>query len=392
MNMPNKFSDPKKGKKNSNHANVLEEATVYRTMMENSFIPLCIFDSRGEILDFSSAVTMMLGCSREKLLGKKINDYLSSEGERGSCLKIKKQLLREGIYTGEIELKTFDGQIKQVGYTACCLRENLFMACIRDDPVRPGKKYLKEEYIYIMSRVSHELRRPLATISACLDLFHVSFQNKLEELKRFHSGDINERELSLNQDFHYLTIAAQSVEQMAALINSILDLAKLDLEQIILNKQKIILEDLLEAVIKETQLTDPDKRIVLLEAEKKGSLAVEADPVQIREVLENLVSNAIKYSPPGGEIVITAGKRKGYALISIRDQGLGIASEDQPQIFKRFYMVPQAKQLGLGGLGLGLYISKQLIELHQGQIWLESKEGEGSTFYFTLPLLSSNEN
>ena len=393
MVMPNKLSGQKKDKKSLKCGDVLEGAAVYRFMMESSLIPLCIFNSQGEILDFSLAVTAMLKCSREELLGKKISDYLNLGEKRKFCIKVKKQLLHEGIYTGEIGLKTFDGQIKQVEYTASSLREDLYLACFRDNTSYREKERFKDKFIYIVSHVSHELRRPLATISACLDLFQTSFQEKLKKMEYFNLGDIKlEQELNFNRDFQHLTTAAKSVEQMAALINSMLDLARLDLDKTILNKQKFLLEDLLRAVAEETQLTSSDKSIVLLGAEKKGVLAVEADPVRIREVVENLVSNAVKYSPPGGEVIINVEKKETNALISIRDQGLGIAQEDQPQVFERFYMAPKAKQMGLGGLGLGLYISKQLIGLHQGQIWLESKEGEGSTFYFTLPLLLSDKS
>ena len=392
MVMPDKLSGQKKDKKSLKRGDVLEGATVYRFMMENSFIPLCIFGSQGEIFDFSSAVTVMLKCSREELLGKKISDYLDLEEKREFFIKAKKQLLHEGIYAGGIGLKTFDGQIKQVEYTASSLREDLYLACFRDNSAYWESERFKDKFIYIVSHVSHELRRPLATISACLDLLHTSFHEKLKNMKRFNLEGIKlEQVLSFNQDFQRLNTAAKSVEQMVALINSILDLTRLGLGKIILNKQKFMLEDLLRAVAEETQLTSSDKSIVLLGAEK-GALAVEADPVRIREVVENLVSNAVKYSPPGGEIIIAVEKKEANALIFIRDQGLGIAPEEQPQVFERFYMAPQAKQMGLGGLGLGLHISKQLVELHQGQIWLESKEGEGSTFYFTLPLLLPDKN
>lgn len=388
MNMPNKSLNQKEDDSVKGR-DISEDAATYRMIMESSLIPLCIFNSLGKILDLSLAMTAMLKCSREEFLGKKIGNFLDREGKRELCVKVKKQLLQEIIYSGEIGLKMFDGQFKQVECIVSSLRKDLYLMCIYDNIACRERFSLEDKYIYIMSQVSHELRRPLATISACLDLFHVSFQKKLEETEHFKhkESDKREQEFNFDLDFKYLSAAVKSVNQMAALINSMLDLARLDLDRIILNKQKIMLEDLLKDIVEEAQLTNPGKRIVWLRSEKKGALMVDVDPVSIKGVVENIVSNAVKYSPPGGEIVITAERKKTHALVSVQDQGMGIAPEDLSRVFERFYMTSRAKKMGLGGMGLGLYISKQLIELHQGQIWLESKEGEGSTFFLTLPLI-----
>ena len=257
--------------------------------------------------------------------------------------------------------------------------------CFRDVTERRENEHFKDKFIYIVSHVSHELRRPLATIGACLDLLQASFHEKSKKMERFNSEDLRlEQEFDFAKDLQRLNTAANSVEQMAALINSLLDLTRMDLGKMILNKQKFMLDELLRAVAEDMQLISPDKRILLLCAEKEGDLTVKADPY-VSGGNENLLSNAAKYSPSGGVITVTSVKKGANALVSVRDQGLGIALEDQPQVFERFYMTPKAKQLGLAGLGLGLHITKQLIELHKGRVWLKSKEGEGSTFI--LPLL-----
>jgi two-component system sensor histidine kinase VicK len=361
-------------------------ATLYRSIMENSLIPLCLVNLQGEIFDLSHAVTNVLKCSREELLGKKISDYFDFGADKD--LKIQEQLLDKGTYTEEIRIKTTGDQIKDVKFTVSCLQEELYLVCFRDVTERRENEHFKDKFIYIVSHVSHELRRPLATIGACLDLLQASFHEKSKKMERFNSEDLKlEQELNFAKDLQRLNTATNSVEQMAALINNLLDLTRMDLGKMILNKQKFMLDELLRAVAEDMQLISPDKRILLLCAEKEGDLTVKADPLRIREVIENLLSNAANYSPSGGVITVTSVKKGANALVSVRDQGLGIALEDQPQVFERFYMTPKAKQLGLAGLGLGLHITKQLIELHKGRVWLKSKEGEGSTFYFTLPLL-----
>ncbi len=393
MSVSNELSGLSKGIEGLKRDDVLEDVSVYRIMMESPFMPFCIFNSQGEILDFSAAVTTFMKCSREELLGKKISDYLNLEKKRRFWIKMRRQVQYEGITSGGVGLKTFDGQFRKVEYTVSSLQGDLYLVCFRDDSVCWENERFKDRFICLVSHISHELRRPLATISACLDLFHISFQEKSKGLEYLSSGDGRlEKGLSFNRDYQYLAAAARSVKQMTALINSMFELASLDLEKVILNKQKFLLEDLLKTVVEETRLTMADKYIVLLGVENKGVLAVEADLVRIKEVVENLVSNAVKYSPSGGTIIITVEKKEGDALISICDQGPGIATGEQPQIFDRFFMSSHTRQKCPGGLGLGLHISKQLVELHQGQIWLESKVGEGSTFYFTLPLLLSGES
>jgi two-component system, OmpR family, phosphate regulon sensor histidine kinase PhoR len=111
---------------------------------------------------------------------------------------------------------------------------------------------------------------------------------------------------------------------------------------------------------------------------------VKADPVRIEQVLINLLHNAIKFTPPGGTITVSAKAQGGEVLFSIRDTGVGISGEDLSRIFERFYKADRSRSGG--GTGLGLAIARHIVESHGGRIWAESTEGKGSTFYFTLPV------
>jgi signal transduction histidine kinase len=113
--------------------------------------------------------------------------------------------------------------------------------------------------------------------------------------------------------------------------------------------------------------------------------SIQADPEKISLVLSNLLSNAIKFTPEGGRIDVAAKDYKKGILVSVKDNGAGIATEDQERIFERFYQVRAEHLAGHGGMGIGLTIVKNLVELHQGQVWVESEPGQGSTFLFTLP-------
>jgi two-component system phosphate regulon sensor histidine kinase PhoR len=113
---------------------------------------------------------------------------------------------------------------------------------------------------------------------------------------------------------------------------------------------------------------------------------VSADPDRMEQVLVNLLHNAVKFTPPGGEIVVSAAPEEGRVIFSVRDTGVGIPAKDLPRIFERFYKADRARSGG--GTGLGLSISRHIVETHGGKIWADSIQGKGSTFYFSLPVQS----
>ncbi|WP_337017302.1 ATP-binding protein, partial [Oceanobacillus massiliensis] len=112
------------------------------------------------------------------------------------------------------------------------------------------------------------------------------------------------------------------------------------------------------------------------------------DKDKMTQVIDNIITNAIKYSPEGGDIRMKLDIKRHYLLVSIQDQGMGIAYDKLEKIFERFYRADKARTRKLGGTGLGLAITKELVETHHGKIWAKSKEGKGTTIFFTLPLMS----
>ncbi|RZM11568.1 MAG: ATP-binding protein, partial [Pedobacter sp.] len=116
------------------------------------------------------------------------------------------------------------------------------------------------------------------------------------------------------------------------------------------------------------------------------TINVYADKVKINHVISNLLNNAVKYSPNGVHIEIRCEHKNGFAQVSIKDQGIGIPPEDQPNLFERYYRVQNQNTKHISGFGIGLYLSSEIVKAHQGKIWVESSVGDGSTFYFTLPV------
>jgi signal transduction histidine kinase/DNA-binding NarL/FixJ family response regulator len=222
---------------------------------------------------------------------------------------------------------------------------------------------IKSEFL---SNVSHELRTPLQSISGFTKLI---LDGKVSDPKT-------------QQEF--LQIIDSESQHLGNLINSLLDLSRLEFGRFQINKQLLPIRDTIVNSIKSFHSLARDKDVALSEYIPPKLPEIEVDGERLRQVVINLLSNAIKFSDPGGSVKVKAESHNGELLFQVTDQGIGIPEEAMQHLFERFYRAED--KLARGGTGLGLYISKQIIEAHGGHIWAESKTGEGSTFSFTLPL------
>jgi signal transduction histidine kinase len=166
----------------------------------------------------------------------------------------------------------------------------------------------------------------------------------------------------------------------------LLDVSPIEAGQWKLERERLSLRKLVKDVVDEFQLVSPEHRLVL---EQEGDeLTVEADPARLKQVVTNLVDNAIKYSPGGGLVHVRLARHDAEASLTVSDQGIGIPAEQQAELFERFFRARNAPARQFGGLGLGLYISRCIVEAHQGQIGVKSQQGQGSTFFVRLPLVA----
>lgn len=216
--------------------------------------------------------------------------------------------------------------------------------------------------------ISHELKTPVAVIQAYLELL----QRRAEREERA-------------SDLEVLGHVSVQTTRMLAMIEELLDVQRIDAGVLRLETSSFDLADLASRTAAALQLTTGDHRIAV---ETPASLAITADARRVEEVLTNLLQNAIKYSPAGGTITVRVEQQEADALIEVIDQGIGIAPEEQARIFDRFYRARGAGERlhqGHHGLGLGLYIARELVERHGGRIGVRSSPSRGSTFWFTLP-------
>ena len=218
-----------------------------------------------------------------------------------------------------------------------------------------------------MSSASHDLKTPLTSIQMAAYM-----------LRRFGADNPDRFE-------QYLTNIENSVEQMTTLITNLLDLAKLETGRAI-DRQPVPFTPFLQEIVDGFDLIAQEKQMEIHFHASDTAITVNCDAVQVRRVMNNLISNAIKYSPPERQIDIEVQKQDEEVVVAVTDQGFGIPAEDIPKLFTRFFRVDQDAHSAAEGSGLGLAIVKTVIEQHGGQVWVESELDQGSTFFFCLPI------
>jgi signal transduction histidine kinase len=231
-----------------------------------------------------------------------------------------------------------------------------------------GLKELDRMKSDFVAMVSHELRSPVASI-----------QQQLSVILEGLSGDLTQRQMKM------LARAKERARGLLDLINDLLDLSKIEAGMVVQYKEPLRLEDLLKGVYKSMLPEAEAKGLKLKVRTKRPIPAVNGDGNNLEGVFTNLVNNAIKYTPEGGEITIRVKGEGKNVRVEVSDTGIGISKEDLPRIFDRFYRVKSEKTRQIVGTGLGLSIVKHIVEAHLGTISVESEEGGGSTFTVVLP-------
>ena len=229
------------------------------------------------------------------------------------------------------------------------------------------KKRLEKVRQDFISNISHELKTPLTSIKAMVE---VLLEGGAEDAK-------------LRRDF--LENINQEVDRLSKLVSDLLLLSRLESDREFLNP---VLTDFVALVTRTVSRFQPRamKEGITLTLDIDGDIPpLNVDVNYIDQVISNLIDNAIKYTPSGGKVEVKVEDTEKAVKVSVKDTGIGIAKEDLPRIFERFYRGEKSRNLSLGGIGLGLSIVKHIVEAHGGKVGVESEIGKGSTFYFTLP-------
>jgi len=222
---------------------------------------------------------------------------------------------------------------------------------------------MKSEFI---SNVSHELRSPLHAIRGFTKLL-LEGKVPYPEIQR-----------------EFLSVIDKQSQRLGVLIDGLFDLSRLESGRFQIQKQRLSIRDVIHKAVESFYSLASDKGIVISEDIPATLPEIEADGERVSQVMVNLLSNAIKFSNGGRSVIVKGGAKDGELVVQVTDHGIGIPKEAMPHLFERFYRAEDS--MARGGAGLGLYISRQIIEAHGGRIWAESKVGKGTTVSFALPL------
>ncbi|MFO8192943.1 MAG: ATP-binding protein [Bacillota bacterium] len=214
--------------------------------------------------------------------------------------------------------------------------------------------------------VAHEIRTPLTTMSLL-------------------TGSLKEHDMEPQQQKEFIEDLDNELERLIALVNDLLTLSRLEKNQI--GKESISLNVLMREIISENQYRFARAGLELSGEMPDEELTVQATTLQLRQVIGNLLDNALNYTTPGGTVRVLLYKEDREVVVAVEDTGCGIPEEDIDYIFERFFRVDRARSREAGGTGLGLAIVSEIITKHEGRVWVESEEGVGSRFYFALPLV-----
>lgn len=347
--------------------------SVIRNLAEG----LVIVDENGKVVLMNPAAEKMLDIRHGDKVGKDLGEDLSE----GAIVSMASGNLRdnENISSQQIQLIGRDEETRKVLQSSSAIIENedgqtVGMVSVLSDITR--QKQLDDLKTKFVSNVSHELRTPLVAIQKSLTLI-------LDQ----EVGEINEEQKK------FLSIAHRNIDRLSRLINDLLDVQKLEAGAMHLRPSVFPVFGMVEHVISTMETWLKDKGITIEINCENRDVDIEADPDRLTQVVTNLMGNAVKFTPDDGTIIVEVIEGSGdagigggdYVEVAIKDSGIGISPEDQQKIFEKFVQVGLTQPAGVSSTGLGLTITKEIVQLHSGRIWVESEPEKGSRFAFRVP-------
>ncbi len=355
----------------------------YRTLAETMSLGLVTSDTRGKIIYANPAFEELVAARKRSVVGRRLDSFFTKKS-RKKYFEIAKELLASGsdishrVENVELELIGKDKEIIPVSVYAFPYFQHQqkrgFFMVVND--LREAKRLerLKADF---NSMIVHDLRSPMNVIQGFIDLI----RNRVV-------GDINAEQEEL------LDIARENVKKVLTLVDNFLIASKIEVGKFSIDPKLNEINGLIERVVENHSVLMKNKKITIhLNLDRNLPLLM-FDSLRVEQVLNNLLSNAMKFTPEGGDIYVESrlvrrevnGDKKFVAQIMVRDTGVGIPPEKIDTIFEKYEQTGNEKKLNVGGTGLGLAICKEIVQLHGGEIWVESEPGQGSAFYFTFPI------
>jgi PAS domain S-box-containing protein len=320
-----------------------------------------LVDRAGVIRLWNTAAASITGLPESAVLGRPIADVVHRWNEISPRIPVADK--PGDLVHAETVPFEFSGRELWISGSGVGFEEGTVYA-FRDLTEERALEEIKAEFV---ATVSHELRTPLAAI-----------YGSAQTLRR------NDIELDPEIQDQLLGVIASESDRLGRIVSDLLVAGSLDADQLPVSVQRFDPAELAGSVVEAAKTHLPEAIDLQLKAAKRLARVV-ADPVQLHQVLVNLVDNAIKYSPGGGEVAVSVANGDGLIRFSVVDAGLGIPPSEHRRIFEKFYRLDPDMTLGIGGTGLGLYICRELVRRMDGKIWVESALGKGSTFVVELP-------
>ncbi|HEV7239590.1 MAG TPA: ATP-binding protein [Thermoanaerobaculia bacterium] len=335
---------------------------------------LWVYDANGEVVDVNQAALNMFGLASRaeaiehgsfaRLHLRDSEDRLIAYPDMPYARALAGQTVPDYLAVGrhfitgrDLDLSIAAAPIESRGIVGAVL-------VIRDITGLQELDRKKDEFLSV---ASHELRTPLTTIKGYTQLLSQTVD-----------------ELEPDERATYINAVLGEIERMMGLISELLDVSRIETNRLQIHPQAIRWQDFIRARVSAFQVQHPSRSIRM--AVDAGDAIISADPDRMRQVIDNLLSNALKYSPEGTDIDLQVQFEDGAMLTSVTDHGIGIPKDEIPQLFERFHRARNVSSRYYGGLGLGLYIARAIIEAHDGSISVQSVEGSGSTFTMRLPV------
>ena len=352
----------------------------FRSLFESNIVGVMVTDQEGRMYEVNNLLTQQLGYSQEELLSgnMRVKDVLALKSQSART-RAWKTLISQGVsLLEEKEYIRKDGSCFPALVAAVTINQerNRALVMLLDISDRREAEERKQEFL---GMVSHELRTPLTVIQGFLELM-LLYAEPLPGNASLSTGELlGKLEAMLKQ-------ALKQVEIEARLVAELLDVSRIEMQRFEVSLQPCDLATIVQQVVANQQQTALARRIELV-LPSQAQVPVVADAQRIEQVLTNYLTNAFKYSTPDQVIQVRLSVEDFMARVSVSDQGAGLALEQQQRVWDSFYQVEGTRLRGSdGGLGLGLYIVRTIIAQHQGQVGVESHPGQGSTFWFMLPL------
>ncbi len=332
-------------------------------------------NSEGKVQQINQAALDLLGYKKEEVIGQWFPRVIVAQDNHGQVISALNRPITKALLTGKPVSERINYLTKKEGALPVSVTVSPIVLdsrpigaieVFRDVTKENEVDRMKSEFISI---ASHQLRTPLTSINTYAHLLASGYQGKLTKGQQ-----------------QFMKIIFNSIDRMSDLINILLDTTRIEAGKIDITLKETDITELIKSLGQELQPQAKAKDIkIKLDLPRKTVKAI-IDQVLTTEVLTNLLSNAIKYTPEKGKIQIALKETKHELLISVSDTGYGISAADRGKIFTKFFRTDNAKQAEPTGTGLGLYMSKEVVDSMGGKIWFESNKDQGTTFYLSLPI------